>query len=221
MNTLKSKCIFNEMEEMLTIINRHKYAVVKGEVLSLQAYNEVGKRTFNDIDFLIPKQDICLLEFWLSQYGWYITDNTRRNRIFKLSTSHQVSPWKKQVSPYCQAFIDINFDLFWGEYEGKRIDIDNFLSGAIEMDIYGVKVKTLPPLKAMIQLILHHYKDMNSIFLLSTRKSIKYNIFKDVYYLLKNNLASIPLDKLYIMSAQHEIIPYVFYILYSQIAIVS
>ena len=32
----------------------------------------------------------------------------------------------------------------------------------------------------MIQLILHHYKDMNSIFLLATRKSIKYDMFKDI-----------------------------------------
>ena len=82
------------------------------------------------------------------------------------------------------------------------------------MDIYGVRVKTLPPLKAMVQLILHHYKDMNSIFLLATRKSIKYDMFKDVYYLLKNNLDTITLDKLYAMSSRYEIIPYVFYILY-------
>lgn len=39
-------------------------------------------------------------------------------------------------------------------------------------------------------------------------------MFKDVYYLLKNNLDSIPLDKLYEMSLQYEIIPYVYYILY-------
>lgn len=31
---------------------------------------------------------------------------------------------------------------------------------------------------------------------------------------MKNNLDAIPLDKLYAMSAEYEIIPYVFYILY-------
>lgn len=55
---------------------------------------------------------------------------------------------------------------------------------------------------------------MNSIYLLATRKSIKYDMFKDVYYLLKNNLDTITLDKLYAMSAEYKIIPYVFYILY-------
>ena len=82
------------------------------------------------------------------------------------------------------------------------------------MEIYGVKVKTLPPLKTMVQLILHHYKDMNSIFLLATRNSIRYGMFKDVYYLLKNNPKDISIEKLYAISSEYEIIPYVFYVLY-------
>ena len=39
-------------------------------------------------------------------------------------------------------------------------------------------------------------------------------MFKDVYYLLKNNLDTIPLDKLYAMSEEYEITPYMFYVLY-------
>lgn len=138
---------------------------------------------------------------------------SREDRIFVLTNSHQLLPYTKNINGN-SIYIDLNYDIFWGEYEGKRIDIEEFLSDTIEMEIYGVKVKTLPPLKAMIQLILHHYKDMNSLFLLATRKSIKYDMFKDVYYLLKNNLDAIPLDKLYAMSAEYEIIPYVFYVLY-------
>ena len=41
-----------------------------------------------------------------------------------------------------------------------------------------------------------------------------YDMFKDVYYLLINNLNDIPLDKLYEMSLEYGILPYVFYILY-------
>ena len=66
----------------------------------------------------------------------------------------------------------------------------------------------------MVQLILHHYKDMNSIFLLATRKCIKYEMFKDVYYLLKNNLGIISIDSLYDISLKYDIVPYVYYILY-------
>lgn len=123
-------------------------------------------------------------------------------------------PWAKEINPWGIIQIDLNFDIFWGEYEGKRVDIEDFLSDTVEIEIYGVKVKTLTPIKTMIQLILHHYKDMNSIYLLATRKSIKYDMFKDVYYLLKNNLDAIPLDKLYAMSVEYEIIPFVFYVFY-------
>jgi hypothetical protein len=84
----------------------------------------------------------------------------------------------------------------------------------IEMDIYGCRVKALPPLKAMVQLILHQYKDLNSIFLLATRKNIKIDMFKDLYYLLKNNLDEITFNKLYAICSEYEIIPYVYYVLY-------
>ena len=55
---------------------------------------------------------------------------------------------------------------------------------------------------------------MNSIFLLATEKCFKVDMFKDVYYLLKNNLDTISLEKLYTMSVEYEITPYVFYVLY-------
>ena len=40
------------------------------------------------------------------------------------------------------------------------------------------------------------------------------DMFKDVYYLLINNLDSIPIDKLYSLCIEYEIIPFVFYVLY-------
>ena len=36
--------------------------------------------------------------------------------------------------------IDLNYDLMWGEYLGKRIDISSFVKeDNSELDIYGVK----------------------------------------------------------------------------------
>ena len=190
------------------------YAIIKGEVLSIQAYGSAGIRRSSDIDILIPRAKICEVECLLSEAGFHNRCPTRREQITLLSASHQVASWIKDISPWGRIVLDLNFDVFWGEYEGKRINIKEFLSDTIEMEIYGVKVKSLPPIKAMVQLVLHHYKDMNSIFLLATRKSIKYDMFKDVYYLLKNNLDTIPVSKLYAMSREYGIIPYVFYVLY-------
>lgn len=188
--------------------------IVKGEVLSVLAYGTVGKRICTDIDILVSRKRLKDIKNLLYVSGFKPKTSLRATEIAMLATSHQASPLYKENPSFGRTCIDINFDIFWGEYEGKRVDIDDFLSDAVEMEIYGVKVKTLTPIKTMIHLVLHHYKDMNSIFLLATRKSIKYEMFKDVYYLLKNHLKEISLDKLYAMSGKYEIIPFVFYVLY-------
>ena len=210
---LKSKLFYHYFELVTKSIYETNYAVVKGEPLSYYAYGDFGKRYFNDIDLLVSKEDLNFIKSILGDQLFVPLSNNRFFSAFAMGLSHQTIPFVKNIGSF-SVYIDVNHNIFWGEYEGKRIDIEEFLSDTIEMEIYGVKVKTLPPIKAMIQLILHHYKDMNSIFLLATRKSIKYDMFKDIYYLLKNNLDTIPLDKLYAMSAEYEIIPYVFYVLY-------
>jgi hypothetical protein len=193
------------------------YAIIKSEPLSMYAYGAYGQRIFGDIDILLARQNLKLADGCLKQSGFYQTINDskklREYKIFSLASSHQTVSYKRLVGKYFIE-IDINFDILWGEYTGKRIDISEFLSDSVEMSIYGCKIKTLSPLKTMIQIALHHYKDLNSVFLLATRKNIKYDMFKDVYYLLKNNLDEITLDKLYAMSSEYEIIPYVYYVLY-------
>lgn len=211
---LSSKLLYTRKLQLFQNLHIINYAVIKGEPLSILAYGEPGMRNSCDIDILILKESLTKVERILVDNGYTHNRFLRLDHILLMTFSHQILPWIKPLQSFGNEIIDLNFDMFWGEYEGKRIDIEKFLSGTVEMDIYGVKVKTLPPLKAMIQLILHHYKDMNSIFLIATRKSIRYEMFKDVYYLLKNNLDEISLDKLYAMSAEYEIIPFVFYVLY-------
>ncbi len=214
-NLIEGKFLYKQLSQLLIDTQQYLFAIVKGEPLSIEAYQKNGMRLYNDIDILVSRKNLKKLEEVLQANGFMniYSNYSREDRIFVLTNSHQLLPYTKNINGN-SIYIDLSYDIFWGEYEGKRIDIEEFLSDTIEMEIYGVKVKTLPPLKAMIQLILHHYKDMNSLFLLATRKSIKYDMFKDVYYLLKNNLDAIPLDKLYAMSAEYEIIPYVFYVLY-------
>lgn len=210
---IRSFLLFSETKELWYKLQPFPYALIKGDALSIMSYKKLGQRVYNDIDILIDRFNIKNIENTCQDLGFVSQAYDRTERILCLSSSHQVAPYYKNKGKYI-VNIDLNFDIFWGEYEGKRIDISEFLSDTIEIDIYGVKVKTLPPLKAMVQLILHHYKDMNSIFLLASRKSIKYDMFKDVYYLWKNNQKDISLEKLYSISSEYEIIPYVFYVLY-------
>ena len=201
------------------LLNKHlfkalpNYAVIKGIPLSNLAYNSCSARKCSDIDILVSRKDIYDCEKILHEYGYQQFNYKRQDKIFCLTNSHQVPVFYKKIYDE-NLYIDLNFEILWGEYEGKRIDVEEFLSDTIEMEIYGVKIKTLPPLKAMVQLILHHYKDMNSIFILATRNSIKFDMFNDIYNLLKNNLDKITMNQLYAISSTYEIIPYVFYILY-------
>lgn len=213
---IRSFLLFRETKELWNKIKHFPYALIKGEALSVICYKRLGNRLYSDIDILIPRDSLRDLEKVLvaKEYRSDLPTAEQRNaRILCLSSSHQLTPYRK-LHKNLNIEIDLNFDLFWGEYEGKRIDISKFLSDTIKMDIYGCTVKTLPPLKAMVQLILHHYKEMNSIYHLVGHNCINYNMFKDVYYLWKNNQEAISLEKLYAISSEHKIIPYVFYVLY-------
>jgi len=213
---------YNGMEEVLKQINALPYAIIKGEPLSVLAYKKIGMRRSGDIDILVPRQYIADLEKILTNNGFCPSLNynysdehlTQRGvRVFYLSSSHQIYSYKKQINKI-KLEIDINFDIFWGEYIGKRIDINKFLSDTIEMDIYGHKVKTLPPLKAFVQLCLHHYKGMNSIYTIVRSNGISVKMLQDVYYLLINNQKDISIEKLYHISNDYRIVPYIFYLLY-------
>ena len=209
---LKKILSYKECFEVVKRFN-FPYAIIKGEALSLMAYGELGKRNSQDIDLLISPKYIGIAKVILNDNGFYYIIKNKYDKVLTLSMSHQ-SPTYIKKTKISYIYLDLNHSIFWGEYAGKCVDIDTFLEDIIDMEIYGCNMKTLPPIKMLIQLILHHYKDMNSIFLLATRKSIKRSMFDDVYFLLKNNLEDIPLDKLYTLSKFYGIIPFVYYVHY-------
>lgn len=55
---------------------------------------------------------------------------------------------------------------------------------------------------------------MNSIYHLADHDCINCNMFKDVYYLWKNNKNDITLERLSSLCQEYEIIPYAFYVLH-------
>lgn len=192
-----------------------KYAFIKGESLSLLAYGKLGVRISSDIDILIPRDSLRFIEKAIIAKG-YNTDlplsEQRNTRIFCLSSSHQLMPYRK-ICRNLNIEIDLNFDLFWGEHSDGTIDITEFLSDVIDIEIYGNLVKTLPPLKAMVQLVLHHYKEMNSIYHLAGHNSIKFDMFRDVFFLWENNREIMTQDEMLKISEKYGIVPYVYYVL--------
>lgn len=217
-NIIQSKQRYILCKELFSDISELPYAIIKGEPLSLLCYNGYGYRNSSDIDILIPKKYIAVLEQALQKNGFHSineekSSSTKRlEHIFCLSGSHQTVPYvKKGNNHYVE--VDINFDIYWGEFNGLRIDMSTFLLDTIDINIYGFTVKTLPKIKALLQLCLHHYKEMNSLFHLSSHNCIKTSMFKDVFYLL-NNTSDISPETLYAISEEYGVTNYIFYILY-------
>ena len=210
---LKSKLYFKLFESALEDMKNIKYAIIKGDALSILAYNRPGARYFNDIDILIDKDNLEYLKKILKKHGFEKINDSRYNDVFFSSYSHQLIPYVKDIDGF-KVYIDVNFDIFWGEYEGNRININEFLSDTQTINIYDNEIKTLSTIKSIIQLILHHYKDMNSIYLLSMHKSINILMFKDLYYLIKNHKSEITPRYLYDMCQYYDILPYAYCVLY-------
>lgn len=206
-----SKGLYNEVRTLFDI--SLPYAIIKGKALSVLIYNDANVRTTTDLDILCSKSDCKSMIHQLRNLGFSELNKNRYDILLSKSFSHQYVPMVK-INKIQRMTVDLNFDIFWGEYTGKRIEIKEFLSDTIELEIYGYKIKTIPPLKAMVQLILHHYKEMNSIYHLAGHNAINYNMFKDVYYLWKSYQETISLERLYAISSEYEIIIYVFYVLY-------
>ncbi len=195
-------------------LNEIEYAVIKGCPLAYYKTGNMGTRLSSDIDVLISRKSINGVSDIVEQNGFLCSDRiTRAERIMLVSHSHQLPSYYKSVGNY-SIQIDINFDLFWGEYTGKRIDVAEFISDTVEMEIYGCQVKTLPPLKTMIQLILHHYKEMNSLYHLTGHVAIKKRFFEDVYLLCQRFPEEISVRKLYEACCRYAILPYAYYIFY-------
>ena len=170
------------------------YAVIKGAVLSQTVYGDPLIRTSGDIDVLIRREDADRLKRLLSANGFVqgrITDGgivpfSRRELLFQAAMSHQTAPYVKatgnRLCPYVN--VDVNMDILWGE-RGARADMDFVLSYTEKSSLCNVSFQKLMPEIELLSLCLHHYKDMNSLYLLSSG-SLRLGLFCEIYDYLQN-----------------------------------
>ena len=210
---LKSKLFYHYFEPIANRLSEIDYAIIKGEPLSYYAYGDFGKRYFNDIDLLVSKEDLKCVRAVLEENSFIPVRDDKFARALSLGYSHQIIPYVKRIGSF-SVYIDVNFNIFWGEYTGEQVSVKEFLNGTVLMQIYNCTVKTLSPVKFFIQLILHHYKDLNSIYLLSTQKTIRLSLFRDLYYYFVNNVSNIPIDELMKCCTNYKINDYVYYVLF-------
>ncbi len=111
---------------------------------------------------------------------------TRNELIYQMVYTHQIASFVKEtgnrVCPFVN--IDINLDIMWGE-SSVHTDMDEFLKHTTPHEIFGIKVLKLEPVYEFISLCMHHYKDLNSLYLLA-ESGIKLSLFCDIYYYITN-----------------------------------
>ena len=219
MNKEKSKNIYafshiryRELNEIFHNIS-FPYAVIKGEPLSFYMYGEFGRRNSADIDILISRKNLKNMEELLAENNFSTKKLNRHDQIMSRCFSHSSLPYKKRIV-IGTLEIDLNYDLFWGEYTGERINIDEFLEDTVQMEIWECKIQTLSLIKTFIQLSLHHYREINQIFLIYKNGFINFDKLKDINTLLQNNIQKLPADSLLSICENYKIVPYVYYILY-------
>lgn len=211
------KLLYKELKPLFEALSSKQYAVVKGEVLSQQIYGAPDLRRSSDIDILIDKKNVKLLEEQLQIIGFEQklpkdSGEARRNRVLCMVYSHQIPSYHKKKLGF-HFNVDVNYDIFWGEYEGQRCSIEDFLCDTVDMEIYGVKVKTLPIDKAFVQLVLHHYKEMNSLYHLSQHNPIRIGMFRDVYDMMINYRDILTVEVVKRLCDMYLIGDYVYYLI--------
>ena len=193
------------------------YAIIKGAVLSQRIYSNPAIRKSSDIDVLISPDQIDNVKALLEKHGFKqgkvrngkLTPYTRKELIYYAAFTHQAASFSKLTEdPLCPVInIDINTDIFWGE-SSQKADMDDYLSHTEETEVFGIKVKQLITIYDFIALCLHHYKDLNSLYLLWQR-GISLSAFCDIYYYLNN--VSIGSRELRRICNQLNVTEYVYY----------
>ena len=224
-NVLNKLCIiqrYRTCDELFREFEEHSipYAVIKGAVLSSSAYNDPFCRRSGDIDVLISRKSIDVVKQFMLQAGFVqgrITENgiepySRKELLFQTSMSHQTAPFVKetnnQLCPYVN--VDINLDILWGE-SGTTTDMEFVLENIQNTVVYDIPVKKLCPEMEFIALCLHHYKDMNSLYLLYER-GLALNHFCDIYFFVSN--CRMDPETLHIFCQRLDVGAFVYYCLY-------
>jgi len=219
-NEINHKTNYLCLKNIFKIMANEHYAIVKGAVFSRAAYFQPNMRTSLDIDLIIHPFHVKRIKDIFLGNGFTqgqikekkIVPYQRKETLFYTSNSHQlapfVSPTGNQLCPFVS--VDLNFSIIWGENK-KPIDMDFVLSELKDEIIYGQAIKKLSPEMEFIHLCLHHYKDLNSIYLIS-KGNIRLSLFSDIFFFIIHT--DFDIQKMFFISEKLNVSRYIYYCLF-------
>lgn len=138
----------------------------------------------------------------------------REKKVYNDIYMHQTLPYVKKIDNTKDGVImfDINTTILWTET--IEFDVRLFLKNRIcDMQICENTIKCCDALGNFLVTCMHHYKDLNSDFLL-LKNGFNMNMFTDIYYLLVNNQHMININELNIVLDKLKIGKYIYYCLF-------
>lgn len=170
--------------------NNIQYALLKGAYLDKIAYNDIGIRYSDDIDILINREDYeevlsCFMknDFVFGELRDGKLHTYKRSTVlYTMMYSHQSAPLIK-VTDRGSVEIDLNFSIC----QEPDIKLTNgFLFKNTEtINYHGIFYRVLRPEYFLLQLCLHSYYDLNSIFKL-VDNGVVFRLICDPYYFIKS-----------------------------------
>lgn len=205
--------IFNEFEE-----EGIRYAGLKGVIYNASLYN-IGMRRSNDIDILVPEQELKKVDTILRKKGFIQSLNSgkpeasKREKVIQRLNHHDLVPYYKKnedsvLLPYFK--IDINFRID-SEKEGLAEKALDF--GTIFYTGNGYKIRGLSWKAHLLHLCIHFSREAShSLWVSDKRDCMLYKIVD-----IENTIRSIGADKLveWVNSVQEfECNDYIFFTFY-------
>lgn len=196
------------------------YAFIKGGILSNKIYGNAGYRVSCDVDILVDAKNVEAIATLLKNNGFVhgrvqnenIVEYSREEIIFQNMFTHQTPQFVKRFSGEQTHFliIDVNNSIMWGN-SVEQIPCDVVLNEIEKIKIDNIELNTLKSEIEFVQLCLHHYKDLNSTFLLY-KKGININLFLDILFYVKN--VKMDYKKTIEFSKKFDIDKYIYYCLF-------
>ncbi|MGH0434999.1 nucleotidyltransferase domain-containing protein [Bacillus basilensis] len=197
-NTLRASEQLNYTYDICRILEKNniKYVLLKGIIISSGLYGDSGLRDFNDNDILIHPKDIDAATSLILNLGYIqgeskhltkIKKPTRKEKIIRSLTSHEVIPFIKNLSSEtnisAQHIVDLHFSV--NLMSGKRTDeiLTKWLAERQEIHINGKLLHTLNWEDMLLFLCEHFYKEAVSARDLNMYKDLLLYKLCDIYYL--------------------------------------
>lgn len=144
------------------------HAAYKGPALALQAYGDVGARTFGDLDVLVPRARLDEAVAWAKREGYTLPEWDGPDRAWTLEHMHHLSAYRRST------FGDAHLELHWMALPpmmrpGTPV-IDRWLDDSLEF-VDGVPV--LPWPRAWAANAEHHAKHGWSRLMLLVDAAVK------------------------------------------------